>query len=240
MAHRAANILIVGDETETLETCQRILANAGFAAAPATSRVMLDVDLAAFGVVLIDLEAAGRKGLALLDEIRERQPRIEVIGITADQSLEDAKTAVRYGASDFVVKPLEPATVTTVVTQALERNEWALQLAQPESGEEGGSRFWIEYEGDGQITIGVERRFLKSIGTPIYIELPVDEQEISRGETLFRVLTHEGRIHAVASPVSGRVLRVNEALLGDVDEIRQAGWAVRMGMERSEDHGNQA
>lgn len=239
MVSKAANILVVEDETETLETCRQILTSAGFAAVSATSRAVLDVDLAAFDVVLIDLEASGPQGLALLDEIRERQPGIEVIGITAEQSLEDVKAAVKHGASDLVAKPLRPATVTAVVTQALERNEWTLHRAQPESGVESKSRAWIEYEGHGQLRIGVERQFLESIGTPFYIELPLDGQRISRGEALFRVLTDDGRIHDLASPVSGRVLRVNEALLGDVDEIRQPGWAVRMSIERSEGHGKQ-
>jgi DNA-binding response OmpR family regulator len=237
---KTAKVLVVEDEANAQESCQRILTNAGFSPTSTTSRTILTVDPAAFDVLLIDLESAGQTGLKLLDEIRERQPRIEVIGITADQTLEDAKAAVRYGASDFVFKPLSPATVTSAVSQALERTEWTIRPAQAsaeEPQEESTACCWIEYEGGNQVTIGVERGFLRSIETPLYVELPQEGQRIVQGEAVARILTQDGVIHELPSPATGCILRVHEALLWDVDEIRQAGWAVRMGIERSAGHG---
>jgi CheY-like chemotaxis protein/glycine cleavage system H lipoate-binding protein len=220
------NILVIEDEIETLKSCENILKKAGFSATGTDS--LQNVDLTAFEVVFIDLQMAGRKGLNLLDEIKERQPCIEVIGITRDQTLEDAKAAVKYGAFNVVFKPLIPSHVTEALSQALERKEWCICFAGPERRSDPTAPTWLEYDGDGQVSIGLERGFLEATGTPIYVELPLDQARIARGETLFRILMEDGQIHELSSPLSGRVLRVNEALLCDVDQIRQVGWVVRL------------
>jgi DNA-binding response OmpR family regulator len=229
---RTANVLVVEDEAAASRTCQDILVKAGFSATSTTSQALPSIDLKGYDVILIDLDQTGPKGLALMDEIKERQPRIEVIGMAAEQDLEEAKEAVKYGASDFVAKPLTPATITSVVAQALERTEWTIHLTHTPFANSNLSPCWVEYEGEQQVTVGLERHFLKTIGTAIYIELPVEGQAIERDGVLLRILTRDGQIHVLTSPVAGVVLRVNEALLWDVDEIRQAGWAVRLDLER--------
>jgi DNA-binding response OmpR family regulator len=224
--------LVVEDELVASETCQDVLVKAGFAATTTTSQAIRTMDLKPYDVVLIDLDQAGSKGLALVDEIKERQPRIEVIGMAARQDLEEAKEAVKYGASDFVAKPLTPDTASVVVTQALERTEWTIHLTHAPSDSGNLSPCWVEYEGEQQVTVGLDRQFLKAIGPALYIELPEEGQRIARDGVLLKILTQDGQIHTLTNPVAGMVLRVNEALLWDVDEIRQAGWAVRLDIER--------
>lgn len=241
MEQKTAQVLIVDDEPASRESYQEILVKAGFAATTTTREALRNVDLNGYDVLLIDLERTGICGLTLLDEVKDRQPRIEVIGIAAKQSLEEAKEAVRYGASDFVAKPLTPACVTTAVTQALERTEWTIRLTHTPS-EAGAtcslSPCWLEYEGDQEVVVGIERVFMRTLDTPIYVELPEEGQRIRRNDALLKILTRDGQIHVLTSPVAGSVLRSNEALLWDMDEIRQAGWAVRLNLERSECHAN--
>lgn len=234
MDRKTASILVVDDEAVARQACQEVLHKAGFTATSTTRQALRNLDLAGFSVVLLDLDRVGPGGLALMDEIKERQPRIEVIGMAAERDLEDVKEAVKYGATDFVAKPLTSATVTTVVAQALERTEWTLQMTHAPSVGDGDSTApcWVEYEGDHQVTVGVERGFLKTIGLAIYVELPMEGQAIVRDGVLLRILTQDGQIHVLSSPVTGTILRVNEALLWDVDEIRQASWAVRLEIER--------
>jgi glycine cleavage system H lipoate-binding protein len=168
----------------------------------------------------------------LLDEIQDRCPGVEVIGIRGDQSLEDALAAVKSGVSELLARPLSPVAVRSAVLQALERREWLIRADRPPARGDGAEPCWLEYEGDGQVAVGAERAFVEAIGDPVYVELPVDGQRIARGGTLLRVLTRDSRIHVVDCPVTGVVLRCNEALVRDADEIRQGVWAVRLSVER--------
>ena len=230
---QAPNILVVEDGPSTRESCRDILVRAGYAAMSSTgARALRDVDRADYRVILFDLDAVGRDGLALLDAILERHPGMAVIGIQTDQTLEDVKAAFRGGASDLLARPLDPASVGAAVAQALERRSW--QVRRDEAGGLAGGEApcWLEYEGGGRLTVGVERGVLEALVAPIYVELPLEEQRIPRGGTLLRILTRDGAIHDVASPVAGVVLRVNESLLQDADAIRHGGWAVRISLER--------
>ncbi len=227
-----ANILVIEDQAQMPSGCQFALTAAGHTTTYNTGSYLLrDVELSSFNVVLMDFERAGPERLSLLEKIRQRQSALEIIAITKEQSPTHIKIAARFGASDFISKPLNPSAVTRVVKQALERSAWTIRPTRPKPGSAGLSRCWVEYAAGRQATIGLQRRFLKSIDKPIYVQLPLIGQYIPRDTVLFRILTMNGQIQDVNNPVTGRVIRVNEALLQDLDEIRDGGWAIRMQWE---------
>ncbi|WP_404407021.1 response regulator [Jeotgalibacillus malaysiensis] len=57
-------------------------------------------------LLLLDNYLPDRTGLSLLPEIRERWPGTDVILITASTEKEVVEPAVRYGAADYIVKPV--------------------------------------------------------------------------------------------------------------------------------------
>ena len=58
----------------------------------------------AFDVVLSDFNIAGFEGLQVLQIVRAHDPRIPVIIVTGTGSEEIAVTALKEGASDYVIK----------------------------------------------------------------------------------------------------------------------------------------
>ena len=58
-------------------------------------------------IVLLDIGLPDVNGLDLLAEIKEFNSEIEVIIMTAKNSVENAVEAMRLGACDFVAKPIE-------------------------------------------------------------------------------------------------------------------------------------
>jgi len=54
-----------------------------------------------FEVVSLDLRMPGRTGIETLKEIKELDPSIEVLIMTASSDLESAKKALKYGAYDY-------------------------------------------------------------------------------------------------------------------------------------------
>jgi PAS domain S-box-containing protein len=74
------------------------------------------------GLVLVDLRMPGMDGLEVLAHIRERSPDTPIIIISGTGVMGDAVEALRLGAWDYILKPIEDLTVLLhSVERALER-----------------------------------------------------------------------------------------------------------------------
>ena len=60
-----------------------------------------------YSLILLDLQLPDQDGLDLLREIRRRGIQTMVIVVTSDASIDRAVEAMRIGAKDYLVKPLE-------------------------------------------------------------------------------------------------------------------------------------
>lgn len=58
-------------------------------------------------LILLDIYMPTQNGLELLKYIREKDQSIDTILITAAADAEQIKTALRYGAADYLIKPFE-------------------------------------------------------------------------------------------------------------------------------------
>src|ERR1041385_1659972 len=74
-----------------------------------------------FPVVLTDLAMPDGTGLDVLAAAKSRSTATEVVLITAHSSVENAITAMRSGAYDFVPKPFDPAELAALVAKAFEK-----------------------------------------------------------------------------------------------------------------------
>jgi len=74
-------------------------------------------------VVITDLRMPNKDGMALIKEIREDNPDIPIIVITAFGSIESAVDAMRAGATDYITKPFEEARIKVAISHALEDKE---------------------------------------------------------------------------------------------------------------------
>jgi len=61
-----------------------------------------------FHLVYLDIRMPGMNGLDVLQEIRKIKPELGVILLTAHASLQSALDALRLGARDYLVKPIDP------------------------------------------------------------------------------------------------------------------------------------
>src|SRR4029077_2225592 len=71
------------------------------------------------GVVLSDLRLPQGDGLGVLRAAKERDPEIPVVVMTAFGSVQDAVTAMKEGALDFLAKPVDPDHLLLMVERAL-------------------------------------------------------------------------------------------------------------------------
>ena len=141
---RHFRILVVDDEEAMRESLAAWLKRDGYPVEMAESGPKALEALAGdngFDLVLADIKMPEMDGLELLARIRERDPDILVIMITAYGSIETAVSAMKHGAADYLLKPFDPEQLSLLIerTQAhkavLEENQ-ALkeQLAQRREG----------------------------------------------------------------------------------------------------------
>ncbi len=69
-------------------------------------------------VAVLDLHIGRDNGLDLLQRIKETDPRIEVILLTAQETLDTAKLAMRHGACDYLSKPFDLRSIRDAVGRA--------------------------------------------------------------------------------------------------------------------------
>ncbi|MBL8753655.1 MAG: sigma-54-dependent Fis family transcriptional regulator [Planctomycetes bacterium] len=75
-----------------------------------------------FDLVLCDLSLPGGGGMKLLQEVKHAHPETAVVLLSAFGSVQDAVTAMRQGAADFLGKPFAADQVLVAVDRALEKS----------------------------------------------------------------------------------------------------------------------
>lgn len=77
-------------------------------------------------VAILDILMAGMTGTELLTKIKEHDPLVEVIMLTAYETLQTTREALRQGASDYLNKPFDISTLRAAVDNALKKRQLAL------------------------------------------------------------------------------------------------------------------
>jgi two-component system, NtrC family, nitrogen regulation response regulator NtrX len=120
----ALDILVVDDEEDIRDLVAGVLADEGMQTRTAahSDAALTAIDERRPSLVLLDVWLEGSKldGLALLDEIKRRDPSLPVLVISGHGNLDTAVAAIRRGAADFIEKPFEAERLLYCVGRATE------------------------------------------------------------------------------------------------------------------------
>ncbi|WP_369959594.1 sigma-54-dependent response regulator transcription factor FleR [Pseudomonas benzenivorans] len=113
----AAKVLLVEDDRALREALADTLMLAGhdYCAVESAEAALQALAREAFGLVVSDVNMPGMDGHQLLGLIRQRQPQLPVLLMTAHGAVERAVEAMRQGAADYLVKPFEPKALLALV-----------------------------------------------------------------------------------------------------------------------------
>jgi two-component system, NtrC family, response regulator HydG len=118
-------LLVADDDPGLRESLNRTLTRAGYGVLLASDgRAALEL-LQGGGIdlVLTDLKMPGLTGIELLRAVKAIVPDIDVILITAFGTVEEAVSAMKEGAYDFITKPFRGEQLLKLIGKALERRE---------------------------------------------------------------------------------------------------------------------
>ena len=128
------NILVVDDESSIRESLSGILRDEGYEVSVAVDGVtaLKKVEEDSPDLIFLDIVMPGIDGLETLQKLKEKFPEVYVIIISAYGTIETAVKALKYGAFDFIEKPLSLEKVVLTVKHAfdffkLNQENWLLR-----------------------------------------------------------------------------------------------------------------
>ncbi len=124
MSSGVQRLLVIDHQDSSRENISAYLSNAGYfvIAIAATEPGAVSIDKHSPDVVLLDLKIPDVDGLALLQELSSHPSDTPIIVISADGVMNDVVEALRYGASDYLMKPVNDMEVLEhAVSKCLEQ-----------------------------------------------------------------------------------------------------------------------
>lgn len=119
------SILIVDDDTPMRLSLSLILQKEKYHVDSAADgeEALVQLRSKEYDLMFLDLNMPGMSGIDLLVEVKKHYPHVPVLIFTAYAALESAIQAVRLGARDYLIKPVEPVAILTRVGEILSERE---------------------------------------------------------------------------------------------------------------------
>src|SRR5881398_574732 len=126
------HVLIVDDERPVLMTLEALLKRHGYQVDTASTAAqgLKVLKSKSPTLVLLDLRLPDADGLEMLDRIKNELPAVQVIILTAHDSLHNAIESIKRGAYHFISKPYAPEELLSLVEKALEKQSLLREAEQ--------------------------------------------------------------------------------------------------------------
>ncbi len=132
MTTPAPRVLVADDDRAVRNALSVNLTKAGYhVTLVATAEEALDaLHAAPCDVLLTDVKMPGMGGLELLRQVRTHWPDVRVVVMTGFGSVQDAVSAMKAGAADYIIKPIERDELLLLLDRALQTRALQRELVQ--------------------------------------------------------------------------------------------------------------
>lgn len=119
---RPKTILWVDDEVESLEAHARFLEEHGYQVERTAhgDDALTLLRRQPYGVILLDEQMPGRRGMELVGEIRGIDAAVPLVMVTKSEEADTMREAIGVEMDDYLVKPVNPRQVLSVITRLVE------------------------------------------------------------------------------------------------------------------------
>ncbi len=124
-------ILVVDDEPEMLNIIEKVLRRKNYDVTTCrnAAEAMKAAKAASYHVVVTDVRMPGLSGMDLLPQLKQIDPALVVIVMTAFGSIDSAVTAMKRGAFDYITKPFKMDEFLVVVEKAAQERSLRDEVA---------------------------------------------------------------------------------------------------------------
>lgn len=140
-----ASILLVDDEEEFLAGLSARLELRGLQVETAVSgeEAIARVNAREYDAIVVDLAMPGLDGIETIEKIKTINPSAEIIMLTGQATVASGVKAMKSGAGDFLLKPVDLATLLAKIGEAKDRRMHVLEKkSQDELDQILKSRGW--------------------------------------------------------------------------------------------------
>ena len=130
--NKSINILVVDDEFSVRDSLFKWFREDGYNVDTAenATEALKKIQESKWDLILLDIKMPGMDGMELQKRIKEIDPNIIIIMITAFASVDTAVQALKVGAYDYVTKPIDPDYLTHIVNNALREKKLSIENIQ--------------------------------------------------------------------------------------------------------------
>jgi CheY-like chemotaxis protein/glycine cleavage system H lipoate-binding protein len=234
-----SRILVIDDEAVVLGAVRKALGRMDYTVDTMdTAREALKLlDNTTYDLVITDLMMPDMDGLEFMRHLHDRKATTQVIMLTGYPTIQSALQAKRLGAFEYVTKPFTRQELLSVVVRALRLG--SLKAGEQESSLQAPGNLyllpehsWARVEHEGTVQIGMARAFAVGVARVAGLELPVLNANVEQGRVCVIVRAEDAVEHQLHSPLSGRVVEVNPAVLESpelaAEDPESAGWLLRL------------
>jgi two-component system, NtrC family, response regulator AtoC len=153
----------------------------------------------AFDVVLLDLHLPTVSGLVVLQILRERDPNVAVIMLTAYGDVATAVEAMQLGAENFLSKPFDLVHIEAVIERALEKAELRRR-----------SDYLVRRQSEAHpLTALGDSPAMREVAQRIEVLAPADATVLLLGETGTGKGWTAELIHSISTRAAGPFIEIN-------------------------------
>jgi two-component system response regulator AtoC len=211
-------VLVVSEESATLSALVKFLSAASFDPIVARGEEVIErlSRELTLDTLFLDLEANGHgDSLQLLGKVRRIRPHLKIIVLSSGGNVRPLVEAVRLGAKDYALKPLQEAEVRLALSRCLNAKDSSVGPPADEHGEELADGSFFVAASPLMQKIRLQAELLANFDVPVLIL-----GESGTGKEVMARL-----IHKLSSRASARFLKVNcSAFPADLLESELFGY----------------
>lgn len=225
-SHAGARILVVDDERPVLLTIQALLKRRGFEVETAlnASAGLQMVRRWKPALVLLDLGLPDADGLEVLRKVKKERADVEVLILTANDSLANAIESIKLGAYHFIGKPYAAEELLNLISQALEHRR--LQAETEDLREQSVVLEKRLQDAEAQFSPVFQSRSMRQVDELIQKVAPTDANVLLVGESGVGKEVLANRIHKLSRRMNRPMVKLNcAAFPANMIEAELFGYA---------------
>ena len=247
--NKAADILVIDDEQVIVDAVVKICAldNYSVDIALNVKTGLEKISKNYYPVIISDIMLPDGDGFEILEAVKKQRRNGVVIMTTGYSTVENAVNSLYKGAVSFIPKPFTVDELLSALyrvnnyqkikeNQKLliqqQRNDEILYVTCPAKYFRLGYSTWIFQEREGTVLVGMCDLYMKTIDSIQQIELLNRDDEIEQGISCASLKCSNDRNHKILSPVSGRIVEVNDNIKSNPNLIEKdpyfEGWIYRV------------